>query len=156
MTATVPYENATSGAAAREEITRILRRFGCSSIGFMDDYERHEVLLAFEHRGNKVQLRASAKGWAAMYLKSAPWTPQRRSTRAAYEQAALDKGLIAINSVLRDWVKGQITAVETGVLSFAGVFLPYMLAADGRPMLEHIAATNLLPAPLTPPEPTHD
>lgn len=144
----IPYANATSGEAARTEITKILRRFGCSSIGFMDDYERHEVLLAFEHRGNKVQLRASAKGWATMYLKAAPWNPQRRSSRHDYERAALDKGLIAVNSVLRDWVKGQITAVETGVLSFAGVFLPYMLAADGRPLLEHIHASNLLPAPI--------
>jgi hypothetical protein len=144
----IPYANATSGEAARTEITKILRRFGCSSIGFMDDYDRHEVLLAFEHRGNRVQLRASAKGWAAMYLKSAPWTPQRRSSRTDYERAALDKGLIAVNSVLRDWVKGQITAVETGVLSFAGVFLPYMLANDGRPLLEHAALNNLLPAPI--------
>ncbi|QDZ10561.1 hypothetical protein [Devosia ginsengisoli] len=145
--ASVPYASATSGVAARTEITNILRRFGCSNVGFMDDYQNHEVLLAFEHRGNRVQLRASAKGWAAMFLKAEPWTPQRRSTRQQYEQAALDKGLIAVNSVLRDWVKGQITAVETGVLSFAGVFLPYMIAADGRPVLEHIQAAKLLAAP---------
>lgn len=146
--ASIPYANATSGVAARTEITNILRRFGCSNVGFMDDYDKHEVLLAFSHRGNSVQLRASAKGWAAMYLKAEPWTSQRRSTRADYEQAALDKGLIAVNSVLRDWVKGQITAVETGVLSFAGVFLPYMIAADGRPVLEHIQAAKLLAAPV--------
>lgn len=146
--ASIPYANATSGEAARTEITKILRRFGCSSIGFMDDFDKHEVLLAFEHRGNRVQLRASARGWAAMFLRAEPWSPQRRSTRQQYEQAALDRGLIAVNSVLRDWVKGQITAVETGVLSFAGVFLPYMLAADGRPLLEHISAAKLLPAPL--------
>lgn len=145
--ASIPYANATSGVAARTEITNILRRFGCSNVGFMDDYQNHEVLLAFEHRGNRVQLRASAKGWAAMFLKAEPWSPQRRSTRQQYEQAALDKGLVAVNSVLRDWVKGQITAVETGVLSFAGVFLPYMIATDGRPVLEHIQAANLLAAP---------
>jgi hypothetical protein len=149
----VPYASATSGEAARSEITKILRRFGCSSIGFMDDYQTHEVLLAFEHRGNKVQLRASAKGWAAMYLRAEPWTPNRRLTKLAYEQAALDHGLIAVNSVLRDWVKGQITAVETGVLSFAGVFLPYMLAADGRPVLEHMASAKLLAAPIDEPTP---
>src|SRR5690606_22115783 len=40
----VPYSGATSGASARDEITKILRRFGCSNVGFMDDYERHEVL----------------------------------------------------------------------------------------------------------------
>lgn len=148
--ASVPYANATSGVAARTEITNILRRFGCSNVGFMDDYQNHEVLLAFEHRGNRVQLRASAKGWAAMYLRAEPWNQNRRSTQHDYEQAALDKGLVAVNSVLRDWVKGQITAVETGVLSFAGVFLPYMLAHDGRPLLEHIAAAKLLPAPVDP------
>jgi hypothetical protein len=63
----VPYANATSGTAAREEVTRMLRRFGCESVGFMDDFDKHEVLLAFNHRGRSVQLRASARGWAAMY-----------------------------------------------------------------------------------------
>lgn len=143
----VPYSGATSGASARDEITRILRRFGCSNVGFMDEYENHAVLLVFEHRGNRVQLRASAKGWAAMYLKAEPWSAMRRSSQQQYQQAALDQGLIAVNSILRDWVKGQITAVESGVLTFAGVFLPYMIAADGRPLIEHIQAANLLPAP---------
>lgn len=146
---TVPYEGATSGATARGEVIKILRRFGCSSIGFMDDFEKHEVLLAFEHRGNRVQLRASAKGWAALYLKEHPYNGTRmRKTRQQHEAAAINQGLIAINSILRDWVKGQVTAVECGVLSFTAVFLPYMLAADGRPLLEHVNTAALLPAPL--------
>jgi len=143
----VPYASATSGAAAREEITKVLRRFGCANVGFMDDYERHEVLLAFEHHGSRVQLRASAQGWANMYLKANPWTSRRSLTQKAYENDALDRGLVAINSILRDWVKGQVTAVECGVLSFAGVFLPYTLASDGRPLIEHIAEAKLLPKP---------
>ncbi|TYL72059.1 hypothetical protein [Bradyrhizobium cytisi] len=39
----------------------------------MDDYQQHEVLLAFKHRGRQMQLRASAKGWAALYLKEHPY-----------------------------------------------------------------------------------
>ena len=70
---TTPYETATSGENARTEITKILRRFGCESIGFMDDYEKHEVILAFTHRGRAIQLRASAKGWAAMHMKAKPY-----------------------------------------------------------------------------------
>ena len=35
---TVPYASATSGIKAREETSKLLRRFGCESIGFMDDY----------------------------------------------------------------------------------------------------------------------
>lgn len=144
----VPYENATSGDGARNEITKILRRFGCSSIGFMDDFEKKEVLLAFEHHGNRVQLHASAKGWAAMYLKAHPYNDSRmRRTKQQHESRALDQGLIAVNSIIRDWVKGQVTAVECGIMSFEAVFLPYMLAHDGRPLLEHVRDAKLLPAP---------
>ena len=39
--------SATTGAKARDEVIAILRRFGCESVGFMDDFDRHEVLLAF-------------------------------------------------------------------------------------------------------------
>lgn len=143
----VPYASASSGSSAREEITKILHRFGCESVGFMDDFAEKAVVLAFKHRGRPVQLRASAKGWAAMYLKANPWSYQRKSNKAAWEQAALDQGLIAVNSILRDWVKGQITAVETGILSFEAVFFPYMLTNDGRPIIDVITSGGLLPPP---------
>ena len=112
----LPYASAASGANAREEITKILRRFGCESVGFMDDFDKHEVLLAFTHRGRQIQLPASAKGWAAMYLKAEPWTHRRRGLRIDYEQAALRQGHVAVNSILRDWIKGQMTAIECGIL----------------------------------------
>jgi hypothetical protein len=143
----VPYASASSGAAARGEVTKILQRFGCESVGFMDDFAQHEVLLAFTHRGRPVQLRASAKGWAAMYLRENPWTHRRRGSRHDYEQAALRQGVIAINSILRDWVKGQVTAVECGIMSFEAVFFAHMLTNDGRPLIDRIQSLNLLPAP---------
>jgi hypothetical protein len=64
-----------------------------------------------------------------------------------YEREAIEQGLIAINSILRDWVKGQLTAVECGILSFEAVFMPYMLTNDGRPLIERVLSENLLPAP---------
>ncbi len=142
----VPYAHASSGAAAREEISKVLSRFGCESVGFMDDFAEKSVILAFKHRGRPVQLRASAKGWAAMYLRANPDGP-RTMNKAAWEQAALEQGFIAVNSVLRDWVKGQITAVETGIMSFEAVFFSHMLTNDGRPLIEAIASANLLPPP---------
>src|SRR5947209_660836 len=101
--ASVPYAGATSGATARDEITKVLRRFGCESVGFMDDFDKHEVLLAFKHRGRPIQLRASAKGWAQMYLKANPWSGRRRGSKVDHEQAALRQGHVAVNSILRDW-----------------------------------------------------
>lgn len=147
MAQPVPYESATSGASAREEITRLLRRMGCESVGFMDDFDANEVLLAFKHRGRSVQLRASAKGWATMYLKAHPYTTRMRGTRADHEAKALRQGLVAVNSILRDWVKGQVVAVECGIMSFEAVFVPHMLTADGRPVLERLIEAKMLPAP---------
>lgn len=148
----IPYAGATTGTKARGEITKILQNFGCESVGFMDDFADYSILLAFKHRGRQVQLRASAKGWAAMWLKKNPWSYQRRSTKAQWETAALQQGLIAINSILRDWVKGQITAVETGILSFEAVFMPYMLTSDGQSLMDRIQSAGLLPPP-TPTQP---
>ena len=143
----VPYASATS-TRSRDEIIKLLRKLGCESIGFMDEYEKHEVLLAFTHRGRQVQLKVSAKGWAQLHLKEQPWNYSRRGTRQEYEEAALKQGHIAINSMLRDWIKGQVTAIECGILSFEAVFMPHMLTSDGRPL--HERASEL---PLPQPEP---
>lgn len=140
----VPYATASSGAAARDEITKILRRFGCESVGFMDDFEDHSLLLAFKHRGRQMQLRASAKGWAALYLRENPWNHRRSGNEHDYKQKALRQGLIAVNSILRDWVKGQVMAIETGILSFEAVFMPYMLTDNGQPLIERIGSAGLL------------
>jgi hypothetical protein len=146
----IPYASASAGQRARDEITKVLRRFGCESIGFMDSFETHEVFLAFKHRGRQVQLTASAKGWAALWLKENPWSSARRSTCHEYEQAALRQGHIAVSSILRDWIKGQVTAVECGILSFEHVFMPFMLTHDGRPLIDRVSELELLPKPDAP------
>lgn len=143
----LPYASATSGNAARGEIIKILQRFGCTSVGFMDEFDTHSVILAFEWRKRPVQMRASAQGWASAYLQENPWTSRRRQSKSDYEDAALRQGMIAINSILRDWVKGQITAIETGIMTFDHVFLPHMLTHDGRPGIEVMREQLSLPAP---------
>lgn len=144
---TLPYAHATAGETARKEIMKILRNFGCQSVGFMDDFEGRTVLLAFRHRGRDVQLKASAAGWANAYLKENPWSTNRRSQRHEYEEKAFEQGMVAVNSILRDWVNGQVTAIETGILSFDHVFMPYMLIPDGRTVAQHLDEHNLLPKP---------
>lgn len=143
----LPYANATSGNKARGEIVRILQRFGCESVGFMDEFSDKSVLLAFKWRGRSIQLRASAQGWANAWLKENPWRDSRKLDRHSWEQKALDQGMIAVNSVLRDWIKGQVTAIETGILSFEHVFMPYMLTSDGTPLVEKAITSGLLPPP---------
>jgi hypothetical protein len=150
MIMTIPYAQAASNMRAREETRKLLLDFGCQSVGFMDDTSRGDVLLAFEHRGQHVQVRASANGWAAMWLKKNPWTYTRHHTRQEWEQKALRQGLIAVNSMIRDWIKGQVAAIEAGMLSFEVAFTPYMLTSDGRTMAERITELKPLPAPESP------
>lgn len=147
--ADIPYASASSGGAAREETSRLLQRLGCTAVGFMDDFAEKRVQLVFQHRGRQMCLQASARGWAAMFLKAAPWTSRRRCTREEWEEKALTQGSIAVSSILRDWVKGQVMAIETGVMSFDQAFLPYMLTRSGKPVHELIAEdpSFLLPAP---------
>lgn len=68
-----------------------------------------------------------------------------RTSRQDHEAGALRQGHVAVNSMLRDWVKAQVTAVECGILSFEAVFMPFMLGTDGRPLIERVA--DLLPRP---------
>jgi hypothetical protein len=141
----VPYASAQAGHRARAKITAMLERFGCENVGIRDAFNTHEVVLAFTHRGRDVKLRASAKGWAQMYLKQNPWSARRRVTQSEYQQSVLRQGKVAVSSILHDWIKGQITAIECGTLSFEAVFMPYMLTSDGRPLVER--AQELLPRP---------
>ena len=132
----VPYASATSGERARGEIRKLLQRFGCESVGFMDEFAEQRLLLAFQWRGHQVHLRASARGWADLYLRENPWNNRRRCSEREWEERAVEQGMVAVNSILRDWVRGQITAVETGITEFRHVFLPYLVTAGGETVAE--------------------
>lgn len=139
----VPYAGSRSGANARNEIRSILQRFGVSSVGFMEHFDSHKLTVAFEWRDRKVQLEASAAGWAALFLERNPWNSRRKVSEEEWREKALNQGLVAVNSILRDWIKGQITAVETGILQFDSVFFPYLLTPAGDTLHERIEESGV-------------
>ena len=94
-----------------------------------------------------MQLRASAAGWASLWLKAEPVGRRRGKPQKDYERMALEQGLLAVNSILRDWVKGQITAVECGVMSFDAAFMPFMVTDSGETVIERIRSLKVLPPP---------
>lgn len=143
---TLPYENATSGERALGEIQKLLRGFGCNKFGSMIDDVAGEVLVQFEFKGRQCSVKASTKGYAAAWLKAHPYSSRTRSTMAQHQRKALDIASVAVYSILRDWIKGQITAIETGILSFEGAFLGQILIGNGKTVLEHVAEQKLLPA----------
>jgi hypothetical protein len=143
----LPYENSTSGQNAINDMQKVLQRFGCSSFGHMMDYERGELLVQFKYRERNVSVKASIQGYAAAWLKEHPYTYRTRASKIDHERKAKEVGSVAVYSILRDWIKGQITAVETGILTFDGAFLGQILLPSGQTVLEVAAQQNLLAAP---------
>ena len=144
----LPYETATSGEKALGDIQKVLRAFGCSRFGSMIDDEAGTLLVQFEYRGRPVSVQASTKGYAAAWLKAHPWSSRTHATKVEHERKALDIASVAVYSILRDWIRGQITAIETGVLSFEGAFLAQMLLPSGKTVLEEARGSlGLLPGP---------
>ncbi len=150
---TVPYEKATSGEKARGEITKLLRSMGCDEIGFQDRYSEGVLVVVFRIRGSVYKLEASARGWAKWWLRQNPHTSRHRSTKQEHEAKALDQGLIAINSVLRDYCKGMVTAIECGALSIEQAMLGHMLLGNGQTVMGHLVETSLLSLPAPEPRP---
>jgi hypothetical protein len=44
---TLPYENATSGKGAVDDMQKLLRGFGASSFGVMEEFDKGEVVVQF-------------------------------------------------------------------------------------------------------------
>lgn len=147
---TLPYENASSGSAALQETERLLRRFGCSNFGVMSNWERGLTIVAFTWRERQIHMEVSWKGYAAMWLEQNPWNDRRKLAEPEYKQLALRKGEMAVPSILRDWIKGNITALECGLLTFEEMFMPHMLLPDGTRLIE--VARKALPPMLEKPE----
>jgi hypothetical protein len=150
----LPYENTTSGEKALGEIQKILRGFGCNKFGSMIDDGAQEILVQFEYRGRQCNVKASIRGYAAAWLKEHPPAIYQTDINAgrasakklAAEKKAMEIASTAVYSILRDWIKGQVTAIETGILTFEGAFLGQILLPSGKTVLEHAAQSKLLPA----------
>ena len=143
----MPYENTTAGDKALGEIQKFLRAFGCSQFGSMVDDETGEILVQFKYRGTPVSVKASINGYAQAWIKAHPHTHRMKSTRVQHERKALEVASVAVYSILRDWIKGQIMAIETGILSFEAAFLGQIMLPSGMTVLEHATANRLLPGP---------
>ena len=145
--ASLPYENSTAGDKALAELQKVLAKFGCQTFGTMTDAERGMTIVQFKWHNRQISLEASWKGYAAAWLKAHPYNWNSRVTKEQHHKRALDQAQMSVCSVLRDWVKGQVVAIECGVMSFDAAFMPHMLLPSGMRVIDKVQADNLLPAP---------
>ena len=111
----------------------------------MGEWDRGVLICQFQWKERRVHIEAGWRGYAEAWLKENPWSPRRQYGRKDWELRAMEKGEIAVPSILRDWIKGQVTAVEIGLMPFEHAFMSHMLAHDGRPLIEHMV--KMLEAP---------
>lgn len=142
----LPYETATAGDQALVALQKTLASFGCQSFGTMTDEEHQEIIVAFRWRNRNVQLKASWKGYAVAWTKRHPYMRSRLS-KQDYDAKALKQARTSVCSVLRDWVKGQVTAVECGIMSFEAAFMPHMLLPTGERVVDRVESLQLLEPP---------
>ena len=141
---TLPYENATSGGGALDDIRKLLTKFGCDRFGTMTDAKSGELIVQFTHRGRDVTAKASYRGYAAAWLREHPYTHRTRGSKQDHEAKALKQSEISVCSILRDWIKGQVMAIECGVLTFEGAFLGQILLPSGKTVLETVESQGFL------------
>lgn len=142
----LPYSSTTSGERALGEIQKILRGFGCESFGSMVNDREGVLLVQFEYRGRQCSVKASTKGYAAKWLESTePRRPGTQAQQDARRKKAMDIASIAVYSIVRDWIKGQVTAIETGILSFDQAFMGQILLPGGKTVAEHLQREKVLP-----------
>ena len=142
----LPYENASSGKNALEDIQRTLRQFGCSKFATGEDFDKAEVFVQFEYRGRLIYMTVSIKAYAAKWLQQNPWTQRKKSTRTEWEARALEQASVSIYSILRDAIKAQVMLVELGIKSFEEVFLSDIVLPSGKSVMQYLRTeTPLLP-----------
>ncbi len=140
----LPYENASSGKSAIDDMAKLLRVFGASSFGTMEDFAAGKVIVQFEHRGRRVSIEASFWGYAAAWKRAHPYTSRSRRDRGRYEALALKRGEVAVWSILRDWLKGQLTAIEVGMQSFESAFLAQLTLPTGETVMQRLVESKQL------------
>lgn len=140
----LPYETSSAGEKAMGEIQKILQRFGCQSFGHMMDFEQKKLIVQFKYKNMPITVEASSAGYAAAYLREHPWSYRMKCTSKEHEQKAVAIASKAVYSILRDWIKGQVTAIECGILSFEGAFLGQILLQSGKTVLQHVQDNQML------------
>lgn len=151
----LPYEDASSGKRALNEIRKVLQAFGCNKFGSMFDFAEHELLIQFEYKGRRVSIKASARGYAAAEAQRASLADSVGADDVARFDAALraalrsyDERLLALGAALerdRDAARAALAKVlDDAVVTAgeAGTFVEFgspaerlLIAAGGTRML---------------------
>ncbi|MGH1450256.1 MAG: hypothetical protein ACRBBM_12675 [Pseudomonadaceae bacterium] len=140
----LPYQDAKAGNRAFDEIQKTLDHFGCDRFGSMQDKGRQETIVQFSYQGRDVLMKVSWGGYASLWLKENPWSSRRQLDKDGWNKKAMDVAQGAVCSLLRDWIKAQVTAVACGVRTFEEAFMPDLMLPNGQRLIEVVHNQKML------------
>jgi len=105
-------------AKSREEIERILQRFGADAFGFMSEPDKSMVAFRCRERNIRFDLPLPQRAAARNVER---W---EREVRERWRALAL-------------CIKAKLSAVESGIETFEEAFLAHVVMPDGRTVGEH-------------------
>lgn len=144
---------------SRQEIERMLMKYGASRFGCLSDYEHKFALIEFTYKKIAIQMQIPVpdrqdKKFTRCSGRMSAYRRDESSAQKLYEQ-----------EVRRKWrslslaLKAKLVAVEDGITTFETEFMPYMVTDNGQTLAERFqksiiaAATTgrlCLPGPVAP------
>lgn len=123
-------ETTVSVSKSREEIERILSRYGATGFAYASSGER--AMIQFEANARRVRFLLEMP--PPDNFKRTPSTRQWRSPEAAH--AAWEKACRQRWRALALVIKAKLEAVECGITEFESEFLAHIMLPDGRDVQE--------------------
>lgn len=120
---------------SREELERVLERFGATAQAWLRDDELHQIKLAFKRQGKSYRFTVKLVG-----RKDCRDTPTGRWERTDKQaQDAADQENRRRFRSLTNYVKALMDAADTGIISSEEALLPFLLLPSGSTVAEAIA-----------------
>lgn len=121
-----------SAVRSRDEIERILSRYGAS--GFMYGWQDKRAVLAFSFRGKQIKFMLELPDKEKFKL-----TPKGRTRRneeaiiREWEQATRQKW-----RALALIIKAKLEGIESGISTFEDEFMAWIVTADGKQVRDYV------------------
>ena len=137
----MPYAERTtvSTSKSRDEIERILTRFGASGQAFARDDDKRVVMVAFhrDRRNYRFTLplpdAALEKFWYAN--PEQPAYKRRKRSQGVHDEAVEQETRRLFRS-LANFIKATLDAVESGIITADEALLPYLILPSGSTVYE--------------------
>lgn len=121
------------------EIQKILAMHGASAI--LSEYDNNGYIVALSF---KIRLEDREVG----FKLPSDWRPVLKilenDNKVPYRLKTQEQALRVSWRILKDWIEAQMAIIETKMVKFDQVFLPYAITKNGKTVYEAVSDNKLL------------